>query len=142
MANIIHSICVAVFALSAGCMASPVEPTSLAAGDAGDIDLPVAHSASDSALVVEPDEETIEPTAHVNKRQVALCAAAIYVAVYGVVSPTAKLVKFVRGVGGVRWAAKMLVRATTRSEKVRVIESVVRGGAIEILGIKEIADNC
>lgn len=71
-----------------------------------------------------------------------LCAAAIYVAVYGVVSPTAKLVKFVRGVGGVRWAAKMLVRATTRSEKVRVIESVVRGGAIEILGIKEIADNC
>lgn len=33
----------------------------------------------------------------------------------------------------------MLVRATTRSEKIRVIESVVRGGAIEILGIKEIA---
>jgi len=73
------------------------------------------------------------------------CAAAVTVAVASLVIPVSKLMKlkaFVRAVGGVRVAAKLLVGATSRAEKARVIGGVIGAGAAEVLGIEAIMTHC
>lgn len=73
------------------------------------------------------------------------CVAAITVAVASVALPIAKLAKlraFVRAVGGVSTAARLLVGATTTAEKLRVIGGAIGAGAADVLGISAIIDNC
>ena len=77
--------------------------------------------------------------------QVAKCSAAVVVAVASLAIPVSKVLKlraFVRAVGGVRNAAGLLVGATSRAEKVRMIGGAIGAGAIEILGIDAIITNC
>jgi hypothetical protein len=76
---------------------------------------------------------------------VARCVSAIAVAVATLMIPVSKVLKlkaFVRAVGGVRTAAKLLVGATSRAEKARVISGAIAVGAAEILGIDAIYTNC
>ena len=76
---------------------------------------------------------------------VAKCVAAIVVAVGSLAIPVSKLFKlkaFVRAVGGYKKAATLLVGATTRAEKTRVIGGAIGAGAVEILGIEAIITNC
>lgn len=85
------------------------------------------------------DDDSLD---RVDERKLAVCISAIYLAGYGAISPSMKLRSFVKGVGGIRWAAKLLIGASTHAEKARVIEQVVRGAATEILGLDAISDNC
>jgi len=50
--------------------------------------------------------------------------------------------EFVRVVGGARNAASLLVGATSRAEKAKVIAGAIGAGAAEILGIEAIVTNC
>lgn len=73
--------------------------------------------------------------------QIAKCAAAITVAIGSGVFAAAKLVKikrYVKTLGGV----KLMLGATTWAEKAKAGGSALVGLASEILGIKEIEDNC
>lgn len=77
--------------------------------------------------------------------QVAKCAAAITVAIGSGVFAAAKLVKikrYIKALGGVKEAAKLLLGATTWAEKAKAGGSALVGLASEILGVKEIQDNC
>jgi hypothetical protein len=77
--------------------------------------------------------------------KVAKCAGSIAAAVGTFAIPASKLLKlksFIKSVGGVRDAAKLLVGATSRSEKLSAIGKAGVTGGAEILGIKEIQDNC
>jgi hypothetical protein len=77
--------------------------------------------------------------------KVAKCTAAITVVVTSTVFPLTKVTKvrkFVRAVGGVREAAKLLVGASTFEEKARVIGGAIGAGAAEILSIDAIITNC
>ena len=76
---------------------------------------------------------------------VARCAAAVVVAVASLAIPLSKLLKlkaFVRAVGGARNAASLMVGASSRAEKARVISAAIGAGAAEILGIDAIITNC
>jgi hypothetical protein len=76
---------------------------------------------------------------------VAKCVASITVAVASLAIPLAKLAKlraFVRAVGGISEAARLLAGATTWAEKARVIGKAIGAGAADILGISAIIDNC
>jgi hypothetical protein len=76
---------------------------------------------------------------------VAKCVSAIAVAMATLMIPVSKVLKlkaFVRAVGGIRTAAKLLVGATSKAEKARVIGGVVAVGAAEVLGIDAIYTNC
>jgi len=73
------------------------------------------------------------------------CVAAIVVAVASFAIPASKVLKlkeFVRAAGGTRAAAKLLVGATSKAEKVRVISGAIGAGAAEILGIDAVITNC
>ncbi|CAA9473728.1 MAG: hypothetical protein AVDCRST_MAG67-219 [uncultured Solirubrobacteraceae bacterium] len=78
------------------------------------------------------------------------CAGSIVAAIVSVAIPAAKviqLVKFVKAVGGVREAAKLLLGATTKAEKLRAIRKAVGAKsatavAAALLGIPGVRDNC
>lgn len=73
------------------------------------------------------------------------CAAAIVVAVASLAIPVSKVLKlkaFVGAVGGVKTAATLLVGATSRAEKARVIGGALAAGAVEVLSIDAIITNC
>ena len=76
---------------------------------------------------------------------VAKCVSAIAVAVVSLVIPVSKLLRlkaFVSAVGGVRTAAGLLVGATSRAEKTRVIGGAIGAGAAEVLSIDAIITHC
>ena len=76
---------------------------------------------------------------------VAKCAAAVVVAVASLAIPVSKLLKlkeFMHVVGGAKIAAGLLVGATSRAEKARVIGGAIGAGAAEILWIEAIVTNC
>lgn len=78
------------------------------------------------------------------------CGGSIIAAAVGVGIPLAKLVqvaKFVKAVGGVREAAKLLIGATSRAEKLKVLRRAVGAKsasavAAAMLGIPAVRDNC
>jgi len=70
--------------------------------------------------------------------QIALAVASAAVPVWRVVA----LVRFVRAVGGVRMAARLLTGATTWAEKIRELAKYVGAAAGAIMGIEGIRDKC
>jgi hypothetical protein len=77
--------------------------------------------------------------------QVAKCSAAVVVAVASLAIPVSKVLKlkvFVRAVGGARNAASLLVGATSKAEKAKVIGGAIGFGAAEVLSIDAIMTNC
>jgi RHS repeat-associated protein len=77
--------------------------------------------------------------------QVAKCAASVVLAVAGVAVPASKVAKIpaiVKGLGGARETAKLLVGATSAAEKASTAKTFVVGAASELLGIAGIQDNC
>lgn len=78
------------------------------------------------------------------------CAGSIIAAAVSIAIPGAKLVqlaKFVKAVGGVREAARLLIGATSKAEKLRAIRLAVgprsaTAVAAALLGIPGIRDNC
>jgi hypothetical protein len=93
-----------------------------------------AHYALDGLVPPDYDDETMA--------NIVDCSAAIGLAVAGVGLPAIKLRRFVKAAGGVRAAAARLVNAGTYERKTEIILEAIQSGAAEILGIKEIRENC
>lgn len=66
--------------------------------------------------------------------KITACGAAIALAIY----PGTKAYKFVKGLGGARQTAQLLISATTKAEK----EKILLGLTQEILGIEAVRQTC
>lgn len=118
------------------------------AKDANNKDIPTYYKINGNKLiqVVEFNENSIFPiVADPNWWKVSKCAAAIVLAVGTAIVPVAKATKikrYIKELGGVKEAAKVIIGATSMAEKGAAFKKAAKGLATEVLGIAEIQDQC
>lgn len=89
------------------------------------------------------DEETLKPRASI--WQILKCVGAIVQLLVSTAIPAAKILrikKLIAELGGVRRAVELMLKATTREEKLRVGGQTLVALAAEVLGISSVQTHC